>query len=254
MKKLLNYFHIVLHFSKMTIADLISMAFGIKTMGDPDITIVSHSDPEIQTQASKVQSEIGERANDPHPSLTKVEQKDVDILARMVVDVKGDVERQANAKAAGNRAIFEAIVRRVGFLPRAISKRFQRVFESKKAEKGSFHVAVPSEGKNTTYVFKYGVTTDVNVIPQKWEDPVPIPVTELIVNGFKSGTIVAVCYAAVAHPKKSKKSGIAPPVPDAISAVGKVVSSLPTNKAGKITIAYGVEFLHFSDPIYIVIQ
>ena len=253
MKKLMNYFHIVLNFGKMTVSEIIGFAVGIKTTGDPDVTTVTYTDIAIQAMANKVLTEVGSRNTDPHPSLTKQEQQDFDLLCRAIVAVKGDVEQQANKKANGNRAIFETIVRRVGFVPKGISKKHQRVFESKTSEKGSFHVSVPSEGRSCTYIFQYGITPTTGVLPLTWSDFIPIPTTELIVSGLQSGSIVGVNYAVVMHPTLSKKAITTPAQVDPVSAKSKVVSSLPINKFGKISITHNVSLLNFSDVIYIVI-
>jgi len=237
----------------MTVSEIIGFAVGIKTTGDVDIITVTYTDIEIQAMANKVLAEVGNRRNDPHPALTKQEQQDFDTLCRAIVAVKGDVEQQANKKANGNRTIFETIVRRVGFLPKGIGKKHQRVFESKTSEKGSFHVGVPSEGRNCTYVFQYGITPTVGVMPLTWSDFIPIPTTELIVNGLKSGDIVGVNYAVVMHPTLSKKAITEPAQVNPVSAKSKVVSSLPINKFGKISITHNVSLLNFSDVIYIII-
>jgi len=173
MKKLMNYFHVVLNFGKMTVSEIIGFATGIKTTGDVDVTTVTYTDVAIKAMVNTVLTEVGNRRNDPHPALTKQEQQDFDTLCRAIVAVKSDVEQQANKKANGNRAIFETIVRRVGFVPKGISKKHQRVFESKTSEKGSFHVGVPSEGKNCTYVFQYGVTPTTGVLPLTWSNLIP---------------------------------------------------------------------------------
>jgi len=253
MKKLLNFFHIVLNFGKMTISELVSFAFGIKTTGDPDVTNPSYTDAQIQALANTVQVDIGSRTSDPRPSLTKQQQQDVDILCRAIVAVKNDVEKVANAKAQGNRAIFEKIVRRTGFVPRAIGIKHQHVFESKPAEKGSFHVSVPSEGKGVSYMFQYGPTPSEGLMPAAWTDTIALSVTELIITGCKSGTIVGVRYAAVKHTRHTKKTPAKVISTDTDHAINKVVSVLPVNKAGNIMLTNGSDFLHYSDVIYIVI-
>ena len=127
------------------------------------------------------------------------------------------------------------------------------MFESKTSEKGSFHVSVPSEGRSCTYVFQYGITPTTGVLPLTWSDLVPIPTTELIVNGLQSGSIVGVKYAVITHPVLSKKALTASAPVDPVSAKSKVVSSLPINKFGKISISHSVSLLNYSDAIYIII-
>ncbi|MBI3502750.1 MAG: hypothetical protein HY063_13240 [Bacteroidetes bacterium] len=254
MKKLVSYFHIMLHLDRMTISELVSFAFGIKTTGDPDIPSVHFTDAQIQAQAQLVQTEIGSRATDPKPSLTAQEQKDVDKLCRMIVAVKSDVEIPANDKAQGDRSIFDVIARRTGFIPRGISKKHQRVFESLPAEKGSFHVRVPSEKmRGLTYIYEYGITTAENVLPAKWERDISLSVTECIVKGLPPGSMVAVRYAVSKHPAHSKKA-LKTKLPDSDHAISKVVTVHTVNAQGKVTVTHGVDFLNFSDVIYIVIQ
>jgi len=55
------------------------------------------------------------------------------------------------------------------------------------------------------------------------------------------------------HPKLSTKAMTAPAKVDPVSAKSKVVTSLPINKFGKISITHNVSLLNFSDVIYIVI-
>jgi hypothetical protein len=253
MKKLVNFFHIVLYFGKMTISELVSFAFGIKTTGDPDVTSPSYTDAQIQALANTVQSEIGSRSSDPRPSLTKQEQQDVDTFCRAIMAVKSDVEKVANLKAQGNRAIFEKIVRRTGFVPKDPAKKHQRVFESKPAEKGSFHVCVPSEGTGSNYVYQYGLTSAIDVPPTQWQDSISLSTTELIVNGLKSGTIVGVHYAAIDHPKHTKKTTNKLAEPDTNRAASKVLNTHAVNNKGKIVYTHGTDLLHYSDIIYIVI-
>jgi hypothetical protein len=237
----------------MTISELLSFAFGIKTTGDADVTAPSYTDAQIQTLANTVQSEIGSRASDPRPSLTKQEQQDVDTLCRAIMAVKSDVEKVANLKAQGNRSIFEKIVRRTGFVPKDVYKKHSRVFESKPTGKGSFHVWVPSAGKGVNYYYQYGIAPSDGVPPAQWENSLPLSTTELIVNGLKSGILVAVRYAALMHPRHTKKTTGKIVEPETNGAVSKVLNIPTVNNKGKVTYTHGTDFLHYSDIIYILI-
>jgi hypothetical protein len=90
-------------------------------------------------------------------------------------------------------------------------------------------------------------------MPAAWTDTVSLPVTDLIITGFKSGTVVGVRYAAIKHTRHTKKTTAKIMNTDTDRAVNKVVSVLPVNNAGKIMLTNGNDFLHYSDVIYIVI-
>jgi len=255
MKKLLSYFHIVLKFGEMTISDLISFAYGIKTTGNPVIPHPSFTDQQIQDLASTVQTDIGTRASQPNPSLTATEQQDVDELSRAVVSVKSDVEIAANNKARGNRTIFDEIVRSTGFMPKALYSAHKRVFESLPSEANSFHVRVPSAGNgHYTYYYEFGFTTAIDTPPEKLFPVIALPVTELIINGLNGNTIIGIHYSVVHHPKHTKKTANNIPQPDTDRAINKVVTSLLLNSKGKVVVNMQSSFMHYSDFIYIEIS
>ena len=248
MKKLIGYFHVVLNLGKVTVAELVAFASGLKTTGDPDATTPPYTDAQIQALADTVQSDLGTRITDPNPKLTALEQQHVDALSRALIANKNYVEMVANKKAAGNRAVFDQICKRIGFLTKKVSTKHQRVFESLRAEQGCFHVRVPSESKgHITNVFEYGITTAKDVMPATWEKQIALPVTELIVTGLKSGTIIGIRYAVVLPPSHTGKTDVK------IAPLSKVASTLPINKNRKISIAHGSDYLHFSDVLYIII-
>ncbi|MBI3500958.1 MAG: hypothetical protein HY063_04110, partial [Bacteroidetes bacterium] len=123
-------------------------------------------------------------------------------------------------------------------------------FESLPAEKGSFHVRVKSATKgHATYVYEYGITTDENILPAKWEKPVALPVTELIVSGFKAGTIIAVHYSVVLPPSHTKKTAA-----KMSATTDKNATILTTNKAKKVTVTHGTDLYNFSEILYIAIR
>ena len=248
MKKLIGYFHVVLNLVKMTIAELVAFAIGLKTTGDADATAPPFTDAQIQALATTVQADLGARITDPNPKLTFLEQQHVDALSRALVANKNYVEMVANKKAAGNRAVFDQICRRIGFFSKKPLSIHQRVFESLPSEPGSFHVRIPSEAKgHITNIFEYGTTPTKGVMPTTWEYPVALPVTELIVTGLTSGSIVGIRYAVVLPPSHTNKTNAA------IDTLSKVANALPINKSRKVTLAHGTSYLHYSDVIYVVI-
>jgi len=248
MKKLIGYFHIVLNLVRMTIAELVAFANGLKTTGDPDATTPPYTDAQIQALTATVQTDLGARVTDPNPKLTALEQQHVDALSRALIANKNYVEMVANKKAAGNRSVFDQICKRIGFLTKKIHSMHQRTFESLRAEPGSFHVRIPAESKgHITNVFEYGVATAKDVIPATWEKQIALPVTELIVTGLPSGTIIGIRYAVVLPPSHTGKTEVK------IAPLSKVASVLPINKNRKVSIAHRSEYLHFSDVLYIVI-
>jgi hypothetical protein len=240
MKNVVSSFHIVLNLGKKTVSELISLAYEIKTTGDADVTTHRYTDAELQAQAAIVQGMIGTRGSDPHPALTKAEQTEVNKLSGMIIAVKGDVEFWGNKVANGNRAIFDTIAHRTGFVPQDTHAHQQRIFEFLPSDNGSFHCRVHSEGVSITYVYQYGITPAKDVLPAIWSDRIALSLVELIVGGFKSGDIVGVRYAAVMH-------GHEPIVHN------RVLNYPPVNSKGKVSLTNGVDFLHFSDVIYVAI-
>jgi hypothetical protein len=257
MKKLVGYFHIVLNFVKMTINDEMGLAMGIKTLGDPDVTFVSYTDVQLKALAQTVMTDLAGKLTDPHPTLTAIEQGDVNALSVAIMAVKGDVERQANAKAKGNRAIFDTIVNRIGFHSGKPHGKHIRIAEFLPSEKGSFHFRTPAEGKQGEHVivvFQYGATLAENVIPSVWEQLVPLPYTELIVSGIPSGTIIALWYAvqlsSLTGKRGKKPISSTAATEKEITTPSSVSMRLPVNKQGKISLVYHTNYLHFSDVMY----
>jgi len=254
MKKVVNYFHITLGITLITIDELITFAFGIKTTGDPDILHPSYTDLQIQALATAVQTDLGTRATEPNPTLTRQEQLDVDALSRAIISVKSDVEVGANKKAQGNKVIFDLIVTRTGFGPRADYHRRARLFEFVPSEPNSFHIHVPGEEDGPhTYYYKYGITTAFYIQPKLWEPRIAYPVTDFIVNGIPAGTIIAVQYAVLARPKHNKRSKKLSAPPDVDNGLTKMLTIPTVNDKGKIVITHRVEFLNWSDVIYYMI-
>jgi hypothetical protein len=248
MKKLISYYHVVLNLVKMTIAELVAFAFGLKTTGDPDATNPPYTDAQIQALATTVQNDLGARITDPNPTLTALQQQHVDALSRAIVANMYYVQMVANDKAAGNRAVFEQISRRIGFLPKKEADKHQRVFESLRSEQGSIHIRVHSEAKgHITNLFEYGITNAKGVMPAAWEPIIALPVTELIISGFTSGTIVGIRYGVILPPSHINLT-VAKVAP-----LSPVANALPVNANGKVSIVHGTTYLHFSDVMYIVV-
>jgi hypothetical protein len=250
MKKAVGYFHIVLHLEKLTLDEEVTLAMGIKLNGDPDATNPPFTQAQLQALAATVQTDLGGNVTGRTKTLTAKQQQDVDALTRAIKADAGYVETVANAKSPGNRAVFEQIVTRIGFAAKEPAKTHARVFESLASDRGSFHVRVPSEGEHgLTYVYRYGITTATGVLPATWQPEIPLSVTELIVTGIPSGSIVAVEYAVVQHPPHTTAAS-----PKAAAATAsKVVTVPPVTKQGKVTLVHATTFLQFSDAIYIVI-
>ena len=98
-----------------------------------------------------------------------------------------------------------------------------------------------------TYVYRYGITTARGVLPTLWQPEIPLSVVDLNVTGLPSGSIVAVQYAVVDHPKQSAKAKASAKTPSTTLTVPAI------NKAGKVTLVHGTTFLTFSDAIYILV-
>jgi hypothetical protein len=254
MKKLVKYFHITLGLNKMTVDEETTFAYGIKTTGDPDVTNPSYTDTELQGLADKVRNDAALRATAPTKTLTALEQQHLDSLSRAIVSVKNDVETIANKKAQGNKAIFDQIVTRIGFGPKADYTRRPRAFEFLNSDSGCFHVRVPLAGKGSIiYYYRYGITSALNIMPAVWENPIALSVTEVIVSGFKSGTIVAVQYAALQSPRHTKKANSQNQPPATDSGSSQILSTPTLNDKGKVVITHQSSYLEWSEILYFII-
>lgn len=259
MKRLVSYFHLLLPLHKMSIAEIVTFALGLKFDSDPDVTSPPFTEAQLQALANKVLKNISKKVTKPGAKLTAQQQNNVDALSRALVSLKYEVERAANEKAKGSRALFETIARRIGFLPKGPSKNHGRIFETLYEGKGAFHVRVPVEGsgRRTTYVYQYGITTKEDVLPAVWQPAISIPYTDLVVKNIPSGSIIALHYAAVLIEPKPRK-GNRKRKQDKTDA-GKSgsrsrgVNILPTNESGFVTLEHGIDFMRYSEVIYIVI-
>ena len=256
MKKLLGYFHIVLNLHKISISDEVVLALtGLNYATDPDYTSPSITQPQLQALATTVQNDLGSRITSSSLQLTEQEQIDVDALSRAIITVKSEVEIVANKKAAGNRAIFETIVRRIGFHPSKPQAKHVRIVAFLQSEKGSFHFIVPSEGKDVIYIYEFGFTTTENILPLNWLPVIPLDLAELIMTGLTSGDIIAMHYAVQKSPPrvKAKTSVAANTANTDIAKTTKpsgVLTLLPVNDKGKVVLTYGATYWHFSHVMY----
>lgn len=254
MKKLIKYFHITLGLNKISVDEETTFAYGIKTAGDPDVTNPSYTDTELQALADKVRNDAALRATAPAKTLTASEQQHLDALSRALVSVKNDVETIANKKAQGNKAIFDQIVTRIGFGPKSDYSRRPRAFEFLNSDSGCFHARVPMAAKGTiTYIYRYGITSAVNTPPSIWEDTIALSVTELIVSGIKSGTIVGVQYAALQSPRHTKKANTQNQPPATDSGSSQILTTPMLNDKGKVVIPHRSSYLEWSEILYFII-
>src|ERR1035437_6232506 len=129
MKKTLGYFHIVLGLAKMSITDLINLALGLVYDTDIDYTVHPYTQAQLRALANTVQTELGTRLTTPNPTLTKQEQIDVDALSTAILAIVSGVTIAANKKAKGTRALFDIVVKRIGFTSSAARKKHVRIFE-----------------------------------------------------------------------------------------------------------------------------
>jgi hypothetical protein len=259
MKRTSGYFHISLNLQHYTISEECDLAMGLDYANDPQIVNVPVSQSALHALASAVRNDLGSRATDPHPALTATEEQDVDKLSRAILGVKSDVERQANSFALGNRAIFENIIRRIGFHPESPHAKHSRVFESRTPAKGMIHIIVPVEEElgKPTYTFEYGIATAENVLPANWDNTISLGNTELFISALPSGSVVAIHYAVTIIPSRKRKSalsGTAEAKADTIAtSSNKMVTIFPVNKSSKVQIVHGATYYHFSDVIYVIV-
>lgn len=255
MKKTSGYYHLSLNLHKLTIGGECDLIMGLNYATDPDVHNIPVTQAALQALVAIVRADLGTRVTDPHPTLTKTEQQHVDSMSRGLLGVASDVVRQANNVALGNKVVFETILRRIGFHPSKPKAKHVRIFESKSSGKGMIDIIVPVEKGlgNLTYVFQYGITTAENVLPAKWEDPIPLGSAEFYVSGLPSG-IVAVHYAVLVIPSHKKTVSGTPTEKSMIAALDKMITMLPVNSKGKIVIMHGLPFYYFSDTIYVTVS
>ena len=263
MKKTVGYYHIVLALTKMSIADLINLAFGLIYDTDPDYTVHSYTQAQLRALATLVQTELGSRITHPHPTLTHQEQIDLLALTQALLAIKSEVTVAANKKAQGNRATFEIVVNRIGLHPAKAHAKHVRIFEEKAVGKGMLEFIGPVEkGLGTpTYIFEYGIAPSFGVLPTVWLPLIAIHSPELFMSGLPSGAVVALRYAVTivpSHRKKPANTGTTggtstQKTVTQAAALNKMVSVLPVNKQGKVQLVHGVPYVYFSDAVYIVV-
>jgi hypothetical protein len=260
MKKTSGYFHLALNLHLMNIGEECDLIMGLDYATNTQIVNVPLSQSALQALATTVRGDLGSRVTDPHPTLTKLEQQHVDAMTRALLGVTSDIVRQANNIALGNRTVFETLLRGIGLHPAQLKAKHPRIFATKSTAKGTIEVLVPVEkglGK-PIYYYEYGITTAEHVLPATWEKPIPLPVTEFFLSGIPSGSIVAVHYAVLVVPPhraktsttaaSSSKSILPPATPN------KMVTVLPVNAKGKISLVHRTAFFTFSDVIYVIVS
>jgi len=265
MRKLTGIFHIVLNIHRITIGEEITLAMGLSLGSDPDVnmSLLPYSQTVVQTRATALQTLLGSRVTDPHPALTKQEQQALNDLSFALISDANEIARQANEVAKGDRVKFETIVNRIGLHPKKSQAKHIRIFEVRPAGKGSVHIILPDEKQfgNPTYIIQHGITTQEGLLPNTWNEKLPLGNAEAFIEGMQSGSILAIRYAVWVIPSHKKtgstgKTLIAPTSKTAVDTGAtpqKMVTLLPTNKQGKIAITYGVNYYHFSDAIYVIV-
>jgi len=138
-------------------------------------------------------------------------------------------------------------------LSQKVREKHQRTFESLHYEKDSIHIRLHSEGKGVCYVFQYGITSEEGVLTAKWEATIPLTVTEVIIDNLKSGSIVAIRYAVVKHPRHKAGAGPKLTKADPARSVNKVIIEPNIIEKGKVVFTHGTELLNFSDALYVIV-
>ncbi len=265
MQKLSGIFHLVLNLHKMLIGEEITLALGIKIGSDPQVnmTLLPYSQTVVQQRATTVQTLLGNRINLVNPMLTKQEQQAVSDLSFALISDANEISRQANEIAKGNKLTYETIINRIGLHPKGDKAKHVRIFEVRPAGKGAVHIILPDESQfgSTVYIILKGISTQEGLLPP-WDEKIALPHTEIFIDGLKSGSILCVEYAVLivpAHRKKTPASGGSSATSLEKTAINtgstpqKMVTIYPVNKAGKVQITQGVNYYHFSDPIFIIV-
>ncbi|MBI3501383.1 MAG: hypothetical protein HY063_06275 [Bacteroidetes bacterium] len=248
-KKNLPKIILSLETDKMDTPTLVSNAKGIKLTGDPDATAPPVADGTLHSQADTLLTIHTNRQTKPPTATADDEIKQRNIVERSYKKDGLYVQGVCNdvAVAQGDVTAGEAVALRIGYKLKKKSAAHPRDFESLPSEKGSFHVRVKSAGAgHMVYVYEYGITTAENLLPALWEKPIAISVTELIMKGFASGTVVAVRYTVVLPPAHTKKTNAKLSATTAMNATKFSIS-----KAKKVTSTHGTDPYQWSNILYI---
>jgi hypothetical protein len=131
MKKVIAYVRIALHFSKMTVLEVLPFAKGIKAkiLIDPDI----HIDPAVQLDLDNaitaLDGTVTLRETDKSTALTATEGQQVSDLIIIIEDIAQTTEKQANAQTPGVVLTIESKILRIGFLLAKAGIKAGRFFE-----------------------------------------------------------------------------------------------------------------------------
>ncbi|MBI3500155.1 MAG: hypothetical protein HY063_00005, partial [Bacteroidetes bacterium] len=183
-KKNLPKILLITDIGRLEVTVAVSTCKGIITTGDPDAGGVNPTDGTLHAQADTLMNIHTARQTKPPTKTADDEIKQRNIVNRTFKKMALYVQGVCNdvAVAQGDVTAGEAVALRTGFGLKKKGSLHPRDFESLPAEKGSFHVRVKSATMgHATYVYEYGISTDENILPAKWEKPVSLPVTELIV-------------------------------------------------------------------------
>jgi hypothetical protein len=260
MKKTSGYFHLALNLNLLTISEECDLIMGLNYATSTIITGVPVTQAALQALVATVRADLGSRATDPHPALTKTEQQHVDAMTRGLLGATSDIVRQANNISLGNLAVFQSILRGIGINPAKPHAKHTRVFAIKTTAKGTIEIIVPSEsGKglgHPTYLYEYGIAAAEGTLPATWQPVIPLSDAEFYVSGIPSTSIVAVRYAVLlipSHKKTSSSTALSKTIGPIVTP-NRMLNILPVNAKGKVVLVHGTTFYNFSDVIYIVVS
>ncbi|MBI3501629.1 MAG: hypothetical protein HY063_07530 [Bacteroidetes bacterium] len=248
-KKNLPKILLITDIGKLEVTVAVSTCKGIVTTGDPDAGGVTPTDGTLHAQADTLLNIHTARQTKPPTKTADDEIKQRNIVNRTYKKMALYVQGVCNdvAVANGDVTAGETVAQRTGFGLKKKGQPHPRDFEFLPSDKGSFHARVKSTGAgHMVYLYEYGITTAENVMPPVWEKPVALPVTELIVKGFASGTIVGVHYTVILPPAHTKKTSAK------ISETASMnATKLTINKARKVTVTHGSDLYNFSNILYV---
>ncbi len=236
---------VALDLEEMDVTNLASMAKGVKTTGDPDVTNPSVTDLVLHGQADDLLDCHDQRGTNKSPSLTRQETVLKNILIRSVTDVGLDVEKAANkvAIAQGDVAAGEAVVLRCGYKLKKKGTKPPREFEVVGSGPGWVHIRVKSVGSRAGYVWRFGITTEIGKVPTIFMPMLFTLECEVIITNIPRGAILGYQMASIVPVNLTAKSS---PNPD----VSKIPPLGAPSKGKKPTFTANVDPLHWSDFIY----
>ena len=157
MKKTITMVLIALHFAKMSVEKLIPFAGGIKTNAgsDKQIKIDPGVIATLDGQITDLSATVELRLTNKSKSLTTLEGSQATAVIITLTDIANEVEKQANAIAAGDIAAATTIIQRIGYVIKKVAEKASRTFEVFKTLVATVYIRVKADKKVNIYHWRW---------------------------------------------------------------------------------------------------